>query len=167
MLLTAVLAGIAASLLLTTASRYHTTYQSASWQEAIIGAESGVDLAMNELRKRVTQGPSASFQLNWTTTNTPAGTAYPDFGHAFPPDGSRATRWPPTWARAIRPCRRVCSWTCPGPATSPMSKLRHPARRNAVASYLSAVGQPEPARYRRGGSLQLVVSHPLGGYRAA
>ncbi|MBE7156983.1 MAG: hypothetical protein INR62_00860, partial [Rhodospirillales bacterium] len=66
MLMTAVLAGVAASLLLVTSSRYQTTFQSASWQEAIIGAESGVDLAMNELRKRVTQGPSASFQLNWT-----------------------------------------------------------------------------------------------------
>ena len=88
MLMVAVLAGIAASLLLITTSRYETTYQSASWQESIIGAESGVDLAMNELRKRVTQGPRASFQQSWTTTNA-AGKTFADDGQAFPATGSR------------------------------------------------------------------------------
>ena len=89
MLATTVLAGIAASLLLLTTSRYQTSFQSASWQEAILGAESGVDLTMNELCKRVTQGPSASFRINWTNKNA-TGTAFPDDGHAFPTTGSHA-----------------------------------------------------------------------------
>ena len=83
MIMMVVLCVVAASLLLTTESRYYTAYQSATWQESIIGAEAGVDLAMNELRKRVVQGPSASFVLNWTTTNA-AGVTYPDYGRAFP-----------------------------------------------------------------------------------
>ncbi len=83
LLMVSVLSVIAGSLLLTTAARYHTTFQSASWQESIVGAEAGVDLAMNELRKRVTQGASLAFVTNWTTTN-PTGTAYPNYGHAFP-----------------------------------------------------------------------------------
>ena len=59
----------------------------------VIGAESGVDLAMNELRKRVTRGPSDSFQLNWAT-KTAAGTFYPDYGHAFPATRRRAYTLP-------------------------------------------------------------------------
>lgn len=78
-----VLSVIAGSLLLTTAARYHTTFQSASWQESIVGAEAGVDLAMNELRKRVTQGAGFAFATNWTV-QSPTGAAYPDYGHAFP-----------------------------------------------------------------------------------
>ncbi len=98
LIIVCVLSVVASSMLLTTTTRYHTTYQSASWQEAIVGAEAGVDLAMTELRKRVVNGPSHSFQTAalaaksgtggaapayWTVTN-PAGTAYPNYGHAFP-----------------------------------------------------------------------------------
>ena len=78
-----VLSVVASSLLLTTVSRYHTTYQSASWQESIVAAEAGVDLAMNELRKRVVYGPSAAFSNNWTIA-APSGRAYASYGHAFP-----------------------------------------------------------------------------------
>ena len=78
-----VLSVIAGSLLLTATARYHTTFQSASWQESIVGAEAGVDLAMNELRKRVTQGAGFAFATNWTVKN-PTGTPYPNYGHAFP-----------------------------------------------------------------------------------
>ena len=79
-----VLSVIAGSLLLTNVMRYHTTYQSASWQESIVAAEAGVDIAMNELRKRVIASPSASFQQSWTTTNPSTGKPYGNFGHAFP-----------------------------------------------------------------------------------
>ncbi len=84
MLTVGVLSVVAASLLLTNVARYHTTFQSASWQEAIVTAEAGVDLAMTELRKRVVTGPSASFQTGWTTTNLTTGKAYSSYGHAFP-----------------------------------------------------------------------------------
>ncbi len=83
LLMVCVLSVVAGSLLLTTTSRYHTTFQSASWQESIVGAEAGIDLAMNELRKRITQGANAAFVTNWTTKN-PTGTAYANYGHAFP-----------------------------------------------------------------------------------
>ena len=79
-----VLSVVAANLLLTTMARYHTTFQGASWQESIVASESGVDLAMNELRRRVVVGPSAAFQTSWTTTNPSSGKTYPGFGHAFP-----------------------------------------------------------------------------------
>ncbi len=84
MIIICVLSVVAANLLLTTTARYHTTFQSASWQESIVAAESGIDLAMNELRKRVAQGPRVSFQTDWTTTNPTTGKAYPGYGHAFP-----------------------------------------------------------------------------------
>ena len=84
MLTVCVLSVVAASLLLTNVSRYQTTFQSASWQESIVGAEAGVDLAVNELRKRVITGPAVSFQANWTTTNPQTGKAYANFGRAFP-----------------------------------------------------------------------------------
>ena len=84
MLTVCVLSVVAASLLLTNVSRYQTTFQSASWQEAIVGSEAGVDLAMNELRKRVITGPATAFQTNWSTTSPQTGKAYGDFGRAFP-----------------------------------------------------------------------------------
>ena len=92
MLTVCVLSVVAASLLLTNVSRYQTTFQSASWQEAIIGSEAGVDLAMNELRKRVITGPAASFpttqaassQIVWTTTSPQTKALYANYGHAFP-----------------------------------------------------------------------------------
>ena len=83
MIIICVLSVVAASLLLTTVSRYHTTFQSATWQESIVAAESGVDMAMNELRKRVVYGPSTAFGTDWTTTS-PHGAAYANYGHAFP-----------------------------------------------------------------------------------
>ena len=87
MLTVSVLSVVAASLLLTNVSRYQTSFQSASWQEAIVGAEAGVDLAMNELRKRVITGPGVSFQNPWTTTKPQTGKTYANFGHAFPSGG--------------------------------------------------------------------------------
>ena len=83
MIIICVLSVVAANLLLTTTARYHTTFQSASWQESIVAAESGVDLAMNELRKRVVYGPSTAFNAVWSTS-TPGGTPYANYGHAFP-----------------------------------------------------------------------------------
>ncbi len=83
MIIICVLSVVAANLLLTTTARYHTTFQSASWQESIVAAESGIDLAMNELRKRVVYGPNSAFGTGWSTAS-PGGTAYTNYGHAFP-----------------------------------------------------------------------------------
>ena len=84
MLIVCVLSVVAGSLLLINMARYNTTFQSASWQESIVASEAGVDLAMNELRRRAVQSPSASFQTGWTTSNVSSGKAYSNFGHAFP-----------------------------------------------------------------------------------
>ncbi len=87
MLTVCVLSVVAGSLLLTNVARYQTSFQSASWQDSIVAAEAGVDLAMNELRKRVVIGPYASFQVGWTTTNPSTANKYPGYGHAFPTGG--------------------------------------------------------------------------------
>ena len=84
MIIVCVLSVVAGSLLLINIARYQTTFQSASWQEAIIASEAGVDLAVNELRKRVVDSPSVSFRTGWTTANPSTGKAYGNFGHAFP-----------------------------------------------------------------------------------
>ena len=94
MLIVCILSVVASSMLLTTVARYHTTYQSASWQEAIVGAEAGIDLGMSELRKRVEQGPvyaflgsaaatKASQSVYWSSTNPATGVAYPNSGEAL------------------------------------------------------------------------------------
>ncbi len=140
MLMTAVLAGVAASLLLVTSSRYQTTFQSASWQEAIIGAESGVDLAMNELRKRVTQGPSASFQLDWATKNA-AGASFPEYGHAFPDTGSRAYTLATHLGEGNTSVQARVYVDVPGAGDSPLDNLAIPPA-SAVASYLAQLDNP-------------------------
>ncbi len=140
MLMTAVLASVAASLLLITSNRYQTTYQSASWQESIIGAESGVDLAMNELRKRVTQGPSASFQQNWTANNA-TGQAFPDYGHAFPTTGSRPYTLATHLGEGNTTVQARVFVDVPGSSASPLSNFAIPPE-DAVASYLSQLDNP-------------------------
>ena len=140
MLMTAVLAGVAASLLLTTTSRYQTTFQSASWQEAIIGAESGVDLTMNELRKRVTQGPSASFQLNWTAKDA-SGKTFADYGHAFPTTGSRGYTLATHLGEGNTTVQARVYVDVPGAGGSPLSNFAIPPA-DAVASYLSQLDNP-------------------------
>ena len=93
MLTITVLAVIAGNLMWSASARYHVTYQSASWQEALVGAEAGVDFAMAELRKRVTLDPNdvafapspTGSNLAWTPSNA-AGASYRDNGHAFPAD---------------------------------------------------------------------------------
>ena len=140
LLMTVVLTGIAASLLLTTTSRYQTTYQSASWQESIIGAESGIDLTMNELRKRVTQGPSASFQLDWTTKNA-AGTSFPDYGHAFATTGSQAYTFATHLGEGNTTVQARVYVDVPGASTSPLANFAIPPA-DAVASYLSQLDNP-------------------------
>ncbi len=72
LLVIAVLSVLAGNLLWSSSARYHTTYQSASWQEALVAAEGGVNLAMAELRKRVRGGDGAAFQAPWQGGNPAA-----------------------------------------------------------------------------------------------
>ncbi|MBV9126654.1 MAG: hypothetical protein JO117_01070 [Verrucomicrobia bacterium] len=76
-----ILSTVAAGILFSANARYHSTYQSASWQEALIGCEAGVDIAMNELRRHVINNTPA-FQ-NWATA-TSGGVTYANQGRAFP-----------------------------------------------------------------------------------
>ncbi len=87
LLVIAVLSVVAGGVLFSATSRYHSTYQSASWQEALVGAEAGVDLAMTELRKMVIDG--AKPFNNWAKKDG-ADKAYPDEGRAFPSNNPRA-----------------------------------------------------------------------------
>ncbi len=82
LLVVSVLSVIAGGLLVSATARYHSTYQSASWQEALIGAEAGVDLAMNELRKQVTD-PNGTAFANWSKIDG-KGQTYADKGRVFP-----------------------------------------------------------------------------------
>ena len=94
MLTIAVLAVIAGNLMWSASARYHVTYQSASWQEALVAAEAGVDFGMNELRKRVTRDPAdvafapspTGSNLAWTRRAPGAAADYADLGCAFPAD---------------------------------------------------------------------------------
>ena len=65
----------AAELLHIISSKYNTTLHTATWQESLLGAESGVDLALRELRKSLFPGANTAWQ-NWTTTPADGVTSY-------------------------------------------------------------------------------------------
>lgn len=52
-----------------TTNKYLTVYQWASWQEALQGAESGADVAMNELRKDINNDPAKIAWVGWRLGN--------------------------------------------------------------------------------------------------
>src|SRR5436190_10885811 len=70
-----VLAAAAAGILRTALPRYHVTHQTASWQEARLAAEAGVELALERLNKNVPE-PSADSTdwVGWKTNATTAAT---------------------------------------------------------------------------------------------
>ena len=65
----------AAELLRIVSSKYHTTLHTATWQESLLGAESGVDLALRELRKSLFPGANQAWQT-WTATPGDGVTSY-------------------------------------------------------------------------------------------
>ena len=65
----------AAELLHIISSKYNATLHTATWQESLLGAESGVDLALRELRKSLFPGANQAWQ-NWTTTPGDGVTSY-------------------------------------------------------------------------------------------
>lgn len=65
----------AAELLHVISSKYHTTLHTATWQESLLGAESGVDLALRELRKSLFPGANGAWE-SWTTKPADGVTSY-------------------------------------------------------------------------------------------
>lgn len=63
--------------------RYHLFFQAASWQEALLSAEAGIDLAVGEMRKGLVD-PTVAWQ-GWTTAQggTPSGPITPTAGTVF------------------------------------------------------------------------------------
>ena len=70
----------AAELLHVVSSKYSNALHTATWQESLLGAESGVDLAIRELRKSIRPKPNNAWDAaeGWVTTTTePSPTASP------------------------------------------------------------------------------------------
>ncbi|MEP6637469.1 MAG: hypothetical protein ABJB97_12145, partial [Acidobacteriota bacterium] len=66
-----ILSLVAAGMLRVVSGKYHSTLHTAVWQEALVGAESGVDLAIIELRKSVYPvNDSWSAARGWTLDAT-------------------------------------------------------------------------------------------------
>lgn len=61
-----VLSVVAAELLLVVSRKYYNTLHTATWQEALLAAESGVDLAIVELRKSLYPAPNSAWE-GWTS----------------------------------------------------------------------------------------------------
>ncbi len=65
-LVMAILSLLAVEVLRAVSGRFQVGVQAATWQEALLGAESGVDLAVVELRKSLYPAPNGAWE-NWTT----------------------------------------------------------------------------------------------------
>ncbi len=68
-LLITILSAVAAELLQVVSSKYYSTLHTSIWQESLLAAESGVDLAIVELRKSLYPAPNYAWQ-SWN--NAPA-----------------------------------------------------------------------------------------------
>lgn len=66
-----ILSLVAAELLHVVSGKYYSTLHTAVWQEALLAAESGVDLAIMELRKSLYPAPNNAWD-GWNTTEGPA-----------------------------------------------------------------------------------------------
>ena len=141
LLLVCVLSVVAGSLLLTTAAHYHTTFQSASWQESIVGAEAGIDMAMNELRKRVVQGAPAAFANNWTAAAPASGAPYANYGHAFPASNQPYTLSTHT-GEGNRAMQARVFVDVPGSSAAPTVNFAIPPD-NSTATFISELDNPK------------------------
>jgi hypothetical protein len=70
-----ILSLIAAQLLQVVSSKYHNALHTATWQESLLAAESGVDLAIAELRKSLYPAPNYAWQ-GWSNTPGNGATSY-------------------------------------------------------------------------------------------
>ncbi len=64
-LMIAILSMVAADVLRVTSIKYQNALQTASWQEALLASESGIDLAVTELRKSLFPPPNHAWE-NWS-----------------------------------------------------------------------------------------------------
>jgi Tfp pilus assembly protein PilX len=67
LLMSGILASMAAATTLILQKRFRQAHQTAAWEEAMLAAEAGVDLAINELRTQL-DDPASAFQ-GWETQN--------------------------------------------------------------------------------------------------
>ncbi len=72
MIIVAILSLLGAEVLHVVSAKYQNALQTASWQEALLGAESGIDLAIVELRKSLYPSPNNSWDTTtgWTNAST-------------------------------------------------------------------------------------------------
>jgi hypothetical protein len=83
-----ILSLVAAELLEVVSSKYYSTLHTAIWQESLLAAESGVDLAIMELRKSLYPAPNHA----WEGWNTTAGDGVTNYGlQTIPNAGLAAT----------------------------------------------------------------------------
>lgn len=74
-ILLAILSLLGAQVLHVVSSKYVNAMQSAVWQEALVGAESGIDLAVIELRKSLFPSPNHAWE-SWTNSPGDGVTSY-------------------------------------------------------------------------------------------
>lgn len=77
-----ILSLVAAQLLGVVASKYHNVLHTATWQESLLAAESGVDLAIVELRKSLYPTPNHA----WETWNNTPGNGVTSYGMTTVPN---------------------------------------------------------------------------------
>lgn len=77
-----VLSIVAAELLRVVSSKYHNALHTATWQESLLAAESGVDLAIVELRKSLYPAPNHA----WETWNNTPGNGVTSYGMTTVPN---------------------------------------------------------------------------------
>src|SRR3954464_3574340 len=75
------LAALSAAVLRPVNDEYMNTFRTASWQEALLAAESGVDLATIQLRQNLAQ-PGGTWPSPWTAGSNGSQTRSASFAHA-------------------------------------------------------------------------------------
>lgn len=71
MIIVAILSLLGAEVLHVVSAKYQNAIQTASWQEALLGSESGIDLAIVELRKSLRPTPNYAWDTATGWNNTP------------------------------------------------------------------------------------------------
>lgn len=75
-LIIAILSLVAAQVMRIVTLKYQNALQTATWQETLVAAESGVDLAIMELRKSLYPTPNYAWQTPWTNSPGNGVTSY-------------------------------------------------------------------------------------------
>ena len=75
-LIIAILSLVAAQVMRIVTLKYQNALQTATWQETLVAAESGVDLAIMEMRKSLYPAPNHAWESPWTNTPGNGVTSY-------------------------------------------------------------------------------------------